>query len=62
MMFCGVNHLALVSSNMDHTVRFYTQVLGLRLHPSLNRSGCVGRSGSGASCRCVAAHYAINMQ
>lgn len=31
MTFCGVNHLALVSSNMDHTVRFYTQVLGLRL-------------------------------
>ena len=31
MRFRGVNHLALVSSNMDRTVRFYTQVLGLRL-------------------------------
>lgn len=31
MRFHGVNHLALVSSNMDRTVRFYTQVLGLKL-------------------------------
>lgn len=31
MTFRGVNHLALVSANMDRTVRFYTQVLGLRL-------------------------------
>lgn len=31
MMFRGVNHLALVSSDMNRTVQFYTQVLGLRL-------------------------------
>ena len=31
MRFQGVNHLALVSSDLDRTVRFYTQVLGLRL-------------------------------
>ncbi len=31
MTFRGVNHLALVSANMDRTVRFYTQALGLQL-------------------------------
>jgi catechol 2,3-dioxygenase-like lactoylglutathione lyase family enzyme len=31
MTFRGVNHLALGSANMDRTVRFYTQALGLRL-------------------------------
>jgi catechol 2,3-dioxygenase-like lactoylglutathione lyase family enzyme len=31
MRFHGVNHLVLVSSNMDRTVRIYTQVLGLKL-------------------------------
>ncbi len=30
-MFRGVNHLALVSSDMNRTAQFYTRVLGLRL-------------------------------
>ena len=35
----GVYHLMLVSANLDRTVCFYTQVLGLQL--GLGRSGMV---------------------
>lgn len=31
MGYRGVNHLALVTNDMDKTVRFYRDVLGMRL-------------------------------
>jgi len=35
----GVNHLALVCSDMKRTVEFYTQVLGMRLIKTLDLPG-----------------------
>ncbi len=35
----GVHHLALVSSDMDRTVRFYTEVMGMKLTAKLNIKG-----------------------
>jgi len=39
----GVNHLALVCSDMKQTVEFYTQVLGMRLIKTLNLPGNSGQ-------------------
>jgi len=39
----GVNHLALVCSDMKRTVEFYTQVLGMRLIKTLNLPGNSGQ-------------------
>ena len=38
----GVNHLALVCSDMKRTVEFYTQVLGMRLIKTINLPGGAG--------------------
>jgi len=35
----GVNHLALVTSDMKRTVEFYTEVLGMRLVKTIELSG-----------------------
>jgi catechol 2,3-dioxygenase-like lactoylglutathione lyase family enzyme len=40
----GVNHLALVCSDMQQTVEFYTQVLGMRLIKTLDLAGTRWRS------------------
>jgi len=39
----GVNHLALVCSDMKRTVEFYTQVLGMRLIKTLDLPGGAGQ-------------------
>ena len=39
----GVNHLALVCSDMKRTVEFYTEVLGMRLIKTLNLPGNSGQ-------------------
>jgi catechol 2,3-dioxygenase-like lactoylglutathione lyase family enzyme len=39
----GVNHLALVTSDMKRTVEFYTQVLGMRLVKTIELSGNRGQ-------------------
>ena len=39
----GVNHLALVCSDMKRTVEFYTQVLGMRLIKTLDLPGGSGQ-------------------
>src|SRR5689334_19814098 len=39
----GVNHLALVCSDMKRTVEFYTQVLGMRLIKTINLPGGAGQ-------------------
>ena len=39
----GVNHLALVCSDMKRTVEFYTQVLGMRLIKTINLPGGQGQ-------------------
>src|SRR5262250_217992 len=39
----GVNHLALVCSDMKRTVEFYTQVLGMRLIKTINLPGGSGQ-------------------
>jgi len=39
----GVNHLALVCSDMKRTVEFYTQVLGMRLIKTINLGGGAGQ-------------------
>src|SRR5260370_25787099 len=39
----GVNHLALVCSDMKRTVEFYTQVLGMRLIKTLDLPGGQGQ-------------------
>jgi catechol 2,3-dioxygenase-like lactoylglutathione lyase family enzyme len=41
--FGGVNHLALVCSDMKRTVEFYTQVLGMRLIKTLDLPGGAGQ-------------------
>ncbi len=37
--FTGVNHLALVTNDMDRTIRFWRDLLGLRLVAGLGRPG-----------------------
>ena len=37
--FSGVNHLALVTGNMDETVRFWRDLLGMRLIAGLGKPG-----------------------
>src|SRR2546430_12544488 len=39
----GVNHLALVCSDMKRTVEFYTEVLGMRLIKTINLPGGAGQ-------------------
>src|SRR5258706_3279008 len=39
----GVNHLALVCSDMKRTVEFYTEVLGMRLIKTINLPGGSGQ-------------------
>jgi len=39
----GVNHLALVCSDMKRTVEFYTEVLGMRLVKTINLAGNAGQ-------------------
>ena len=39
----GVNHLALVCSDMKRTVEFYTEVLGMRLIKTINLGGGQGQ-------------------
>ena len=39
----GVNHLALVCSDMERTVEFYTDVLGMRLIKTINLPGGSGQ-------------------
>ena len=39
----GVNHLALVCSDMKRTVEFYTEVLGMRLIKTLDLPGGAGQ-------------------
>ncbi|HEX7993905.1 MAG TPA: VOC family protein, partial [Streptosporangiaceae bacterium] len=41
--FGGVNHLALVCSDMQRTVEFYTEVLGMRLIKTINLPGGSGQ-------------------
>src|SRR6266496_1286123 len=41
--FGGVNHLALVCSDMKRTVEFYTEVLGMRLIKTINLPGGAGQ-------------------
>ena len=41
--FGGVNHLALVCSDMRRTVEFYTEVLGMRLIKTINLPGGAGQ-------------------
>jgi catechol 2,3-dioxygenase-like lactoylglutathione lyase family enzyme len=41
--FGGVNHLALVCSDMKRTVAFYTEVLGMRLIKTINLPGGAGQ-------------------
>ena len=36
MAFAGINHLALVTNDMDKTVRFYRDVLGMEVVGSLS--------------------------
>lgn len=37
--YCGVNHLAMVTGDMDATVRFWRDLLGMRLVAGLGRPG-----------------------
>ncbi|SPD74669.1 Glyoxalase/bleomycin resistance protein/dioxygenase [uncultured Desulfobacterium sp.] len=37
--FTGINHLAMVTSNMDMTIRFWRDLLGMRLVAGLGRPG-----------------------
>jgi catechol 2,3-dioxygenase-like lactoylglutathione lyase family enzyme len=39
MGYTGINHLALVTSNMDATIRFWRDLLGMRLVVSLGHPG-----------------------
>jgi len=39
MRYTGINHLALVTGNMDQTVRFWRDLLGMRLVAGLGRPG-----------------------
>ncbi len=39
MKFKGINHLALVTGDMDKTIRFWRDLLGLRLVAALGRPG-----------------------
>ena len=48
----GLNHLALVCSDMARTVDFYTNILGMRLVKTMEYSGEIG---NGRRCRTSAA-------
>ena len=39
MKFTGINHLAMVTDNMDKTIRFWRDLLGMRLVASLGKKG-----------------------
>ncbi len=41
--FGGINHLALVCKDMDVTVKFYTEVLGMELTKTINLPGNQGK-------------------
>ena len=37
--YTGINHLAMVTNNMDTTIRFWRDLLGMRLVAGLGRPG-----------------------
>lgn len=39
MGYNGINHIALVTSNLDRTIRFWRDLLGLRLLASMGKTG-----------------------
>ena len=38
--FNGVNHLAMTTGDMDRTIRFWRDLLGMRLAAGLDQPGC----------------------
>lgn len=43
MQFQGLHHLALVCSDMERTVKFYTEVLGMKLKKGFDLDGGYGQ-------------------
>ena len=41
--FTGVNHLAMATGDMDKTVRFWRDLVGMRLVAALGRPGFIPR-------------------